>query len=278
MDFLGIKRKTNISSTFRTPVMEPVLPKKIKFDASGIADSSITGLPSRKLQQTPLLRINPMQSEKIIEIEQKLSEKQAMNVDLQQKLIQAQMKYKELETEKQKLELAASSMEESCKSRIKQFEEKIEDLHLEIKRLHQRIAELVKDNLQKKSLAEKLKLASSEEKLAFNQQLIEKQQELEEIQTSYDLEIKELKHKLEEASWEANKFRLEAEEASNKLTLQEKIQTSCNHEATIEHQRQVILQMENALFAQRSASSQSQEAKLARIPQVSLKFSNFFLS
>jgi len=36
----------------------------------------------------------------------------------------------------------------------------------------------------------------------------------------------------------------------------------------MEQQRQVIVAMENALFAQRSTTSASEEAKLARIPQV----------
>jgi len=42
----------------------------------------------------------------------------------------------------------------------------------------------------------------------------------------------------------------------------------CNHEAVIEQQQQVIQEMENALFSQRTAFSQSHEAKLAKIPQM----------
>ena len=50
--------------------------------------------------------------------------------------------------------------------------------------------------------------------------------------------------------------------------LESNVAPSCDHESVMKQQRQVIVAMDNALFAQRSTNSASQEAKLARIPQV----------
>jgi hypothetical protein len=74
---------------------------------------------------------------------------------------------------------------------------------------------------------------------------------------------------LENALLKVSQYQMEAEEAKNQLKLKERVVSpSSNHQVVIEQQSQVILEMQNALFAQRTTFSQSQEAKLSRIPQV----------
>ena len=142
---------------------------------------------------------------------------------------------------------------------------------MEIKQLHLRNEHMSKENLLKKEAVEHLKLAFAEEKLSCSQELAESEQKIIDLQLGYEEKIKELENNLENALLKASKYQMEAEEAKHQLKLKETVlsPSSSNHlQVVIEQQRQVILEMENALFAQRTTFSQSQEAKLARIPQV----------
>lgn len=201
-------------------------------------------------------------------LEQQLAEKQATIVELQQKVIQAEMKLNDSLTVKEQLQFDLSNFKDVCKTKIKHYDDKIEDLHMEIKQLNSKIEQLTKENQMKKEAMEQFKLICAEEKLLYSKELAQSEQKIVEIQLQHESAIRELKQNLENAKWESDKHQLEAEEAKNQLKIREKVISPCNHHTVIEQQRQVILEMENALFAQRSSFSQSQEAKLARIPQV----------
>jgi len=116
---------------------------------------------------------------------------------------------------------------------------------------------------------EQLKLLFAEEKLSCSKELAVSEQKIIDIQQGYEEKIKGLELNLENALLKASQYQMEAEEANNQLKLKERVVSpSSTHQVVIEQQRQVILEMQNALFAQRATFSQSQEAKLARIPQV----------
>ena len=275
MDFLSIKRKYSNAlpnSSQRTSLFDGTgVAKRIHFDSSATADSST--FSSRNLQlevqrptQTPNVTAKP---DSTSQLEQRVADRQAAIVDLQQKLVHMEMKLSESEGKRDRLQTAFTNSEEAYRGKIKHCEDKIEDLREERKQLYAKNAELVRDNLQKKAAADKLRLNLGEEKLAYEQKLFAKEQALEEAEIHFELETKKLKEQVEQATWEAEKFRLEAEEACSKLQLRESPASLPREDSVIEHQRQVIVEMENALFAKRSTFSQTHEAQLARIPQVS---------
>ena len=144
---------------------------------------------------------------------------------------------------------------------------------MEIEHLKSRNDALIKENQEKKEKADYWKLFCSEEKLRHGREQSEMQELLTDERTRHEEEISRLKRELESAQWDAKKLQLEAEEKQSeiqilKTRLENNVAPSCDHESVMEQQRQVIVAMENALFAQRSTTSASQEAKLARIPQV----------
>lgn len=276
MNFLGFKRKTantsSASASIHTPAADPFLPKRIRFDASAVGDNSILNdmsIVSRKTLQDSL-----NQSQKVCKVDQtaqwenKLAEKQARIVELQQKIIQMEMKLKETETMKGKLEFDVDSMKDFSRMKTKHLEEKIEDLQTEIRQLIQKNELLSKENVKKAETLKQLKLLLEEQKLAYDKEAATSEQKLIDIQSKLEDEVKKLKRSLEDAIWEASKRRAEVEEVKEQLKLKEKTVTECNHQVLIEQQQQVIVEMENALFAQRTTFAQSQEAKLAKIPQV----------
>lgn len=274
MEFLSMKRKPTVStasSSLRTSAYDSLLPKKIRFDATGensfTGDFSLHSMPKRNTDSMAQ-SLKGAKIDVTSQLEQKLAEKQASILELQQKIIQIEMKLNESLTEKDQLKYDLSNIQDVCKTKVRHYEDKIEDLQIEIKQLHLKIDQLSKENQSKKEAMEQLKLGFSEEKLTFSKQSALIEQKLVEMELEHESQIRELKKKLENVTWESNKNKLEAEEAQNQLKLKERVVVPCNHESVIEQQRQVILEMENALFTQRTLSSQSQEAKLAKIPQV----------
>lgn len=140
---------------------------------------------------------------------------------------------------------------------------------MEIKQLHLKNEQLSKENLLKTEAVEQIKLLSAEEKLSCSKELAVSEQKIIDIEQGYEEKIKKLELKLENALLKVSQYQMEAEEAKNQLKLKERVVSpSSNHQVVIEQQSQVILEMQNALFAQRTTFSQSQEAKLSRIPQV----------
>ncbi len=281
MDFLSMKRKpasSAASTSLRTSTFaDSFLPKKIRFDNSATGENSFTGdfsyLSKRNLADSfSQSASKSMKTDVTAQFEQKLSEKQAKILELQQKIIQIEMKFNDSLTAKNQLENDLSSIKDASKSKVKHYEDKIEDLQFEIKHLHHKFEELARENQLKKEKMEQLKLVCAEEKLLYSKELAGAEQKILDVQVEHELKVRKLEQSLENALWESSKHQLEAEEAKNQLKIREKVASPCNHQSVIEQQRQVILEMENALFAQRASFSQSQEAKLARIPQVFLKF------
>ena len=273
-----MKRKpASGAASLRTSQFESYLPKKIRFDSSATGENSFTGdfslLPKRAESFSQSIG-KPSKVDLASQYEQKLSEKQAKIIELQQKITQSEMKINDLITANNRLEHNLSNVKDACNSKVKHHEDKIEDLQIEMKHLHYKFEQLSRENQMKKESMEQLKLACAEEKLSYSKGLTGSEQKIIDMQVEYETKIRNLEQSLENARWEANKNQLEAEEAKSQLKLKEKVASPCNHQGVIEQQRQVILEMENALFTQRTSFSQSQEAKLARIPQVLLGFTN----
>lgn len=276
MNFLNFKRKTAntsaASAAMRTPAVDPYVAKRIRFDSSAVGDSSLLSdmsvLSRKPLQDSMNQSLKNTKAEHTAQLENKLAEKQAKIVELQQKVINMEMKLQDAETKKEKLEFDVDDMKDSAQLKTKHLEEKIEDLRVEIRQLLGKNELISKENMTKRENLEKLKLSFAEEKLAHGKEIANFEQKLVDIQLKYEVEVKDLKRNLEDAIWEASKRRAEAQEAKEQLKLKEKAVVQCNHQEMIDQQQQVIVEMENALFAQRTAFAQSQEAKLAKIPQV----------
>ena len=270
-EYLASKRpiKMSFSTNTSSTNADSVLPKRIRFDKSAAGDNSLMGIDlsgmssiSRNANQSlpgaimAAARQTKTAKESCCQQnEMKLAEKQAAVLELEQKLINSQMKLKELETENSRLQYHTASVEEKCRVKLKQFREQNEDLEREVAKSGLKLVELARDKAQAKAASDQLKTLASQEKLSYSQKLLAKDQELEELQTSYEDEMQELRQKLEHVTWELNNYKLQAEEADKKLLMLEKVDTSNDHEATIKHQRQVIMEMENALFAQLAAFS-----------------------
>ena len=272
MEFLSMKRKP-ASTSVSSRTFDSLLPKKIRFDSSTAGENSFTGeysaLSKRNLGDSYSQSLHkPAKVDLEAQFEQKLAEKQAKILELQQKIIQTEMKLNEIVTSKDRIEHELSSTKDACKMKIKHYEDKIEDLQIEIRQLHHKFDHLAKDNVAKRETLEQLKLVCAEERLSHSKDLAESEQKITDMKLEHDAKVRELEKKLETALWESSKYQLEAEEAQNQLKIREKVVSPCNHQTVIDQQRQVIVEMENALFAQRTAFSQSQEAKLAKIPQV----------
>ena len=277
MEFLGMKRKpagtaASSSSAAQNKPLDSVLPKRIRFDNTGDL-SSLTGDYSgifagrRQVHDsisTSRLDISAAQSER------QMAEKQAKIIDLQQKVVQLEMQLSESESSKEQLKMTTKEVKEACTKKLKVYEDKIEDLKAELKQVQLKVDRLTSENHQKAELVQELKLAVSEEKLAFGRELADNEQLTVELQTTYEEQIRELRNMLHEAEKQIFKFETDAEEARSQLrdAQAQVLPPSCDHQSVIDQQSQVIEEMQNALFAQRTTFSQSQEAKLARIPQV----------
>jgi len=278
MEFLGMKRKpagTAASSSSAAPkAMDSVLPKRIRFDNTGDLSSltaDYSGIFSGRRQvhdsiSSSKLDISAAQSER------QMAEKQAKIIDLQQKVVQLEMKLSESESSKEQLKITTKEVKEACAKKLKVTEDKIEDLKAELKHTQLKVDQLTCENQQKAETIQELKLSLSEDKLAFGRELADNEQLTTELQTSYEEQISRLRTLLLEAESQSTKFKTDAEEAQSQLreaVAKITVNTpSCDHQSIIEQQSQVIEEMQNALFAQRATFSQSQEAKLARIPQV----------
>lgn len=277
MEFLGMKRKpagtaASSSSAAQNKPLDSVLPKRIRFDNTGDL-SSLTGDYSgifagrRQVHDsisTSRLDISAAQSER------QMAEKQAKIIDLQQKVVQLEMQLSESESSKEQLKMTTKEVKEACAKKLKVYEDKIEDLKAELKQVQLKVDRLTSENHQKAELIQELKLAVSEEKLAFGRELADNEQLTVELQTTYEEQIRELRNTLHEAEKQIFKFETDAEEARSQLrdVQAQVLPPSCDHQSVIDQQSQVIEEMQNALFAQRTTFSQSQEAKLARIPQM----------
>ena len=137
MEFLSMKRKPASSavSSASLRTYDSFLPKKIRFDSSVTGENSFTGessiFPKRNVAESYSQSLN--QSAKVdvaAQYEQKLSEKQANILELQQKIIQTEMKLNNVVTAKDQLEHDMSNLKEKCKIKIKHYEDKIEDLNV----------------------------------------------------------------------------------------------------------------------------------------------------
>lgn len=137
MDFLSMKRKPTSmavsTSSLRPSTLDSFLPKKIRFDSSVAGENSFTGesslFPKRSVAESFSQSLN--KSTKIdvgAQYEQKLSEKQANILELQQKIIQTEMKLNNVVTAKDQLEHDLSNLKETCKTKVKHYEDKIDDL------------------------------------------------------------------------------------------------------------------------------------------------------
>lgn len=275
MEFLGMKRKpagTAASSSSAAPkALDSVLPKRIRFDNTGDLSSltsDYSGIFSGRRQvhdsiSSSRLDISAAQSER------QVAEKQAKIIDLQQKVVQLEMKLSESESSKEQLKMTSKEVKEACAKKLKVYEDKIEDLKTELKQVQLKVDRLTSENQQKAEMIQELKLAGSEEKLAFGRELADNEQLTVELQTTYEEKIRELRIMLQEAESQSIRFQTDAEEARSQLKeAQSQVPPSCDHQRIIDQQSQVIEEMQNALFAQRTSFSQSEEAKLARIPQV----------
>lgn len=277
MEFLSMKRKpasSAVTTAMRTSTFDSHLPKKMCFDSSVAEEISVTADSSsfarKGVADSYSQSYNkPTKVDMTAQYEQKISEKQAKVLELQQKIIQTEMKFNTLLTTKDQLDHDLSNLKDTCRTKIKHYEDKIENLQIEIKQLHLKNDRLAKENIFTKEAMDQLKLACAEEKISCNKELSRVEQKMIDMQLECEDKIRGLEKNLEKALWEANKHQMEAEEAKNQLKLKERVASSpSDHITVIEQQRQVILEMENALFAQRATFSQSQEAKLTRIPQL----------
>lgn len=282
MDFLlGQKRKPSTSSAMsRTAAQDSLLPKRIRYDATATSENSepLSAFARRGLHDSfGHSSVNRSRQDPAPHLEQELANKKAQVMNLQQKVIQLEMKLSSVETDKGQLKLSLTHAQDTCKIQIQQFKDQIEDLQVEIEQYQLKNHNLIEENVQIKELVDKLKVDSANEKLSHRQKIMAIEHEMVEMQNQLQSEINQLKHNLETSTGEVEKLKLETEETNKLLQLKERVTTSSNHEAVIEQQQQVIREMENALFSQRSAFSQSQEAKLAKIPQVTLIFLYYFV-
>lgn len=249
MDFLCLKRPSSKAPPSR-------LSKKMNFDQEA---TSVSASASQ------------------MDEERKLAAKDAELADLRQQLVRARMRQSELETEVGRLDEAMRSADERRRAAEARQAAEADELRAEAERQRRRGAELSREALRQRQAADELRLAAGEMKLAHQQRLTAADRLLDEERQGRQVEVEELRLRLERAQLEANRQRLDADEVRERLLDAERRAdeaaaatgaTGADLRATVEHQRQVILQMENALFAQRAAASQSQEARLARIPQL----------
>jgi len=273
MDFLlGQKRKPQASSVVSKPAaQDSLLPKRIRYDVTATSESSepLPAFARRSVHDSfSHSSMNKSRFDSTSQLEQEFSSKKAQVMNLQQKLIQLEMKLSGAETDKSQLKSNMTHVQDASKLHIQQYKDQIENLKSDIEKLQLKNLDLSTENVQIKESMEEMKVNYANERLVCKQKITSVEQEKEEMQNQLQLEINQLKRNSEVVTWEVEKHKLEAEEAKKLLQLKERVTAPCNHEAVIEQQQQVIQEMENALFSQRTAFSQSHEAKLAKIPQM----------
>jgi predicted amino acid-binding ACT domain protein len=141
MEFLSMKRKPASmavsTSSLRTSTLDSFLPKKIRFDSSVTGENSFTGESSlfskRNAAESFSQSLNKSTKLDVgAQYEQKLSEKQANILELQQKIIKTEMKLNNFVTAKDQLEHDLSNLKETCKTKVKHYEDKIDDLYVSL--------------------------------------------------------------------------------------------------------------------------------------------------
>lgn len=138
MEFLSMKRKPasgTVPTALRTSTFDSLLPKKMRFDSSVAEENSYTAESSsfarRSVADSHSQSYNKSaKADMTAQYEQKLSEKQAKILELQQKIIQAEMKFNTLLTTKDELDHGLSDVKDTCKTKIKHYEDEIENLQV----------------------------------------------------------------------------------------------------------------------------------------------------
>ncbi|KAK4017901.1 hypothetical protein OUZ56_033892 [Daphnia magna] len=138
MEFLSMKRKpasSAVATAMRTSTFDSHLPKKMCFDSSVAEEISVTADSSsfarKGVADSYSQSYNkPTKVDMTAQYEQKLSEKQAKVLELQQKIIQTEMKFNTLLTTKDQLDHDLSNLKDTCRTKIKHYEDKIENLQV----------------------------------------------------------------------------------------------------------------------------------------------------
>ena len=122
------------TTSLRASRLDSFLPKKIRFDSSVTGENSFTGESSLFSKRNVAESYSSLNKSTKVDVaaqyEQKLSEKQANILELQQKIIQTEMKLNNVVTARDQFEHEMSDLKELCKTKIKHYEDKIEDLHV----------------------------------------------------------------------------------------------------------------------------------------------------